>query len=40
MAAKWSAIQNAELKALVATVSPVFVQHQLAAEQLLAKTTM
>lgn len=34
------AIQNAELKALVATVSPVFVQHQLAAEQLLAKMTM
>lgn len=31
------AIQNAELKALVVKVSPVFVQHQQAAEQLLAK---
>jgi putative membrane protein len=31
------AIQNAELKALVVKVAPVFVQHQQAAEQLLAK---
>lgn len=30
------AIQNAQLKALVVQVSPVFVQHQQAAEQLLA----
>jgi putative membrane protein len=31
------AIQNAELKAMVTNVAPVFVQHQQAAEQLLAR---
>jgi putative membrane protein len=31
------AIQNAELKALVVHVAPVFVQHEMAAEQLLAQ---
>ena len=31
------AIQNAKLRALVVQVAPVFVQHQSAAEQLLAK---
>ena len=30
------AIQNAQLKALVIQVSPVFLQHQQVAEQLLA----